>query len=210
MKLIRNSKLLLASVVLAVGGLGVAATTAPAAHAASATISATGQGARVIVQGSGFNPGGSVRVEVLDTSWNLLATQYVTAGTGGGAGWFYTILSVNYVGNVIVMADGAGSSFISATTYIYPLPFITAGPGNSCQVEVDGWGFTPGTFVYVSVDDSQHHVLAHASVYAAQGTAYVGDIYACFTGLNLNQTLSVVAFQYSPLKESNWATYYLP
>jgi hypothetical protein len=89
-RLLRNSKLILASLVLAVGGLSVAATAAPAAHAAAPPPSISTQigttyysngdwSASAHVQGQYFTPGGSVKVEVFNGSLTLVTSETVTA-----------------------------------------------------------------------------------------------------------------------------------
>lgn len=61
----------------------------------------------VQIDGSGFTPGATVRIEVLDTSLNPVNTHYVTADSFGiGAGTFFTGASVP-CGPMYIAVDGA-------------------------------------------------------------------------------------------------------
>ena len=87
-RLLRNSKLLLASVVLAAAGLSVAATAAPAAHAATTPTITTSvfyygspEQATLDIQGVNFTPSGSVKVEVFNSSFHLVWSTTVTASS---------------------------------------------------------------------------------------------------------------------------------
>jgi hypothetical protein len=152
-RLLRNSKLVLLSAALALGGLAFAATATPAAHAASPSLTATGQGGSVYVYGSGFNPyGGSVRVEVLNSNLTqVLDTEYPLVYPNGS---FAVLLketpSTSYTGIAHVVADQSGLPSTWTSTYIYPAPYITATSGIG-DVGVQGSGFAPGTTVTVTV-----------------------------------------------------------
>jgi hypothetical protein len=88
-RLLRNSKLVILTMVLALVGLTVAATASPAAHAATTLTTPTittsvlyygsPEEATLNIQGANFTLGGSVKVEVLDSSWNLVYSRTITA-----------------------------------------------------------------------------------------------------------------------------------
>jgi hypothetical protein len=170
MNLIRNSKLILLSAVLAAGGLGFAATAAPAVHAATApTISAYGQGGGAQVYGWNFTQGVTARVELLDSGLtHVLSTQYLSPwwNSTHAYGVFDTLLSTSYSGYAWVAVDQAGHSTVWTKTYIYPAPHIHVTP-ETIGVQVNGSGFTPGATVRVEVLDSGLNV---------QNTQYVTAI----------------------------------
>ena len=86
-RLLRHSKLVIATMLVALVALTAAGT--PAAHAAyfltSPTIKTSvlfygsPEGATINVQGSGFTPGGTVLVEEFDSSWHLVTYRTITA-----------------------------------------------------------------------------------------------------------------------------------
>jgi hypothetical protein len=160
--MLRTSRLVLASVVLAVSGLGVAATVAPAAHAASTpSISVTGQGGGAQVYGWQFTPGATVRVEILDSSLShVVSTQYLTTwwNSTHAYGVFDVLMSTSYIGPAWVAVDQAGRPTVWAKTYIYPAPYIQA-TGETAGVQVAGSGFYPGATVRVEVLDLNLNVL---------------------------------------------------
>jgi hypothetical protein len=189
MKLIRNSKLILAGLVLAVGGLSVAATTAPAAHAACTTsFFASGQGGGVQAYGTCFNPYATVRVELMNSdATQVLTTTYVTADSSGN---FATLLSTNYVGNVYVPADGPHPGTIPGQvgtlwghTYVYRAPYLQAWETVSQTVkflDAQGSGFTPGGVVKVCAFDGNWNLVGCQYVTAVQSGINAGIAYASF------------------------------
>ena len=81
-RVLRKGKLLILSSVLALGGLTIAATASPAAHAApQPTITAHGGAGYVEVTGSGFASGALVHVQVYDNSGNFLTGGWTYAST---------------------------------------------------------------------------------------------------------------------------------
>jgi hypothetical protein len=172
MKLIRNSKIILLSAALALGGLTFAATAAPAAHAASPPLlSAYGQGGGAQVYGWYFTAGVTVRVEILDSNLqHVLTTQYIRAwqNSTGAYGVFDTLMTTSYSGSVWVVADQAGHPSTWAKTYIYPAPHIQV-TGETAGVQVSGSGFTPGATVRVEVLDTSLNVLNTQYVTAVNG-----------------------------------------
>ena len=74
----------------------------PAPH-----IQATAETVGVQVNGSGYTPGATVRVEVLDLSLNVLSTQYVSALNGGIASGTFTTALKAPCGTVYVAVDGS-------------------------------------------------------------------------------------------------------
>jgi hypothetical protein len=122
-RLLRNSKLLLASLVLAASGLSVAATATPAVLASgSPFISVTGQSGGAQIYGWQFTEGVSARVELLNSGLTqVLATQYITPwwNSTHAYGVFDLLLSTGYTGSVYVAMDQAGHSTVWAKTYIY-------------------------------------------------------------------------------------------
>ena len=138
--LLRNIKLGMATMVLALGGLSFAATGTPAAHAASQpSITAVGHPGVVEVQGSGFTPGGTVFVAVYDAHYVRLNSAYVTASQnsfycspfthicrllipGGAIDAF--VGTAPYYGYVHVLAKDLSTSTWSnwSTTYVQIIP----------------------------------------------------------------------------------------
>jgi hypothetical protein len=159
-------------VVLAVSGLGVAATVAPAAHAASSpSISVIGQGGGAQVYGWQFTAGITVRVEVLDSSLShVVSTQYLTAWENSthAYGVFDILMSTSYSGPAWVAVDQAGHATVWAKTYIYPAPHIQA-TAETVGVQVNGSGYTPGATVRVEVLDLSLNVLSTQYVSALNG-----------------------------------------
>jgi hypothetical protein len=197
-RLLRNSKLIILSALLALGSLTFAASATPAAHAAlpQAYISAYGQGGGVQVYGWYFTAGVSVRVEVLKSDLSqVLSIRYLTAWQGTGSyGVFDTLMPVSYVGNVYVLVDQAGHSTAGAKTYVYPDPYIAV-QGEPRGVQVTGTGYYPGASVRVEVLDPSLNVLSVQYVTAdAYGidagtiranllvTPYVGKVYMVTDG----------------------------
>ena len=129
-RLLRQSKFVIVTMIVALVALTVAAAGTPAAHASSpqAYIDATGQGGGVQVYGWYFTAGVTARVEVLKSDLSqVLSTKYLTAWQGTGSyGVFDTLMSVNYVGSVYVAVDQAGHATAWAKTYVYPDPYIIA------------------------------------------------------------------------------------
>jgi hypothetical protein len=78
--IVRHSRLALLVALLALGGLGLAASPAPAAHAGS-TPSITAQGGAQVfyVNGTDFTPNGKVMVQVYDSTWIFVTNKYTTA-----------------------------------------------------------------------------------------------------------------------------------
>ena len=190
MKLMRNSKLLLLSAVVALGGLAFAATAAPAAHAACTTsFFAEGQGGGVKAFGSCFNPYATVRVEIMTTDLStVLATTYVTADSSGN---FATLLSTNYVGNVYVPADGPHPGTIPGRvgtlwghTYVYPAPYLQAWEdvvgGTEKVLATEGSGFTPGGVVKVCAFDGNWNLVGCQYVTAVQSGINAGIVEPSF------------------------------
>jgi hypothetical protein len=192
-RLLRNTRLVILSALLALGSLTFVATASPAAHAASpqAYINTYGQGGGVQVYGWYFTAGVTVRVEVLKSDLSqVLSVKYLTAWQGTGSyGVFDTLMSTGYVGNVYVAVDQAGHPTAWAKTYVYPDPYITA-QGESRGVQVSGSGYYPGATVRVEVLDPSSNVLSVQYVTAiAYGidagtiratllvTPYVGKVY---------------------------------
>jgi hypothetical protein len=212
-RLLRNSKLLLLSAVLALGSLTFAATAMPAAHAApQPTIDARGQGGGVQVYGWQFTAGATVRVELLDPGLlHTLSVQYFKAWQGTGSyGVFDTLISpsypyAGYSGSVWVAVDQAGHPTSWAKTYIYPAPYITT-QGETRGVQVSGSGFTPGATVRVEAFDPSLKLV---------GVQYVtANAYGIDAG-TLRATLLVTYVGYvyviadeSP-KTSNWTEAYV-
>ena len=87
--LLRTFKLAMATMALALGGLTIAGSAMPAAHAAFREINPTIQTnvyyygsppeATLYVRGAGFNPGGSVLVEEYNSARHLVYSRYLTA-----------------------------------------------------------------------------------------------------------------------------------
>jgi len=211
-RLLRSSKLLLASVVLALGGFSIAAIATPAAHAAGTSISAFGEGGGVQVYGFGCNPGASVRVELLthDNYMHVLATKYVTASTASGPtapGTFMTLINTSYVGYVYVAMDCYPGPTAWATAYVYPAPWITV-TGYAGNLTVDGSGFTPGTWEQVQV--------YIAGTWTMIGSAWVEATYGTqnengFTSANLhvNYVGNVLVREVGSPSTSNWVEYWV-
>jgi hypothetical protein len=143
---------------LALAGFAALAPAAPAAHATlGPSLSLTGQGGGVYVSGTGFTPGVTVRVEVMNSSMTTVGSiQNLTPQSCYGylGGCFATVLTAGFTGSAWVTADQAGSATIWAQTTIYQDPYITAytepGPYSS-GVVVSGSGYTPGASVTVQV-----------------------------------------------------------
>jgi hypothetical protein len=83
-------------------------------------ITIQGETRGVQVTGSGYYPGATVRVEVLDPSSNVLSVQYVTADSYGiDAGTIRANLLVTpYVGKVYVVTDWGAPAEAWATAYV--------------------------------------------------------------------------------------------
>ncbi|HEY8286340.1 MAG TPA: hypothetical protein VIJ28_18285 [Chloroflexota bacterium] len=83
-------------------------------------IIAQGEARGVQVTGSGYYPGATVRVEVLDPGSNVLSVQYVTAQSYGiDAGTIRaTLLVTSYVGKVYVVTDLGAPKEGWATAYV--------------------------------------------------------------------------------------------
>jgi hypothetical protein len=83
-------------------------------------IVAQGEARGVQVTGTGYYPGATVRVEVLDPSLNVLSVQYVTADSYGlDAGTIRaTLLITPYVGKVYVVTDLGAPAEAWATAYV--------------------------------------------------------------------------------------------
>jgi hypothetical protein len=179
-RVLRNSKLILASLVFAVGGLSVAATAAPAAHAATNPfISVTGQGGGAQVYGWQFTAGVTARVELLDSGLlHVVATQYITPwwNSTHAYGVFDTLLSTSYSGSAWVAVDQLGHATVWAKTYIYPAPHIQV-TGETAGVQVNGSGFTPGATVRVEVLDTSLNVQHTQYVTAVNGGVASGTFY---------------------------------
>jgi hypothetical protein len=142
-------------VALVLAGLAATAPAAPAAHAAGPSLYLIGQGGGVYVSGTGFTPGVTVRVEVLNSSLTTVGSiQNLTAQSCYYGGCFATVLPASFTGSAWVTADQAGWPTIWAQTTIYQDPYITAytepGPYSS-GIVVSGSGYTPGASVTVQV-----------------------------------------------------------
>jgi hypothetical protein len=218
MKLIRNSKLILLSAVLALGGLAFAATAAPAAHAACTTsFFAYGQGGGVKAYGTCFNPYATVRVELMTNDIStVLATTYVTADSSGS---FATLLSTNYVGNVYVSADGSHPGTIPGRvgtlwghTYVYPAPYLEAWEEIAVGekfLDTTGSGFIPGGLVKVCAWDSNWNGLGCQYVTAVQSGINAGIIEPSFDLHYYSGIVRVYAQQIYPFVwNSNGVTVY--
>jgi len=165
---------------LALAGFAGIATPAPAALAAGGpALSLIGQGGGVYVAGTGFTPGVSVRVEVLNSSLTAVgSTQYLTPRACYYGGCFETVLSAGFTGSAYVAADQAGQSTTWAQTTIYHDPYITAyaesGPSSTTFV-VSGSGYTPNATVTVKAEQICGRwcvkVLATQSVTASHATS---------------------------------------
>lgn len=148
--LLRNLKLAMVTMALALGGSMVATTAIPAAHAASPSLSLTGQGGSVFVEGTGFTPGVPVRLVLLSSNLTLdLGIHYVTPYPNGTIEALL-VENASYSGGVAVAADQSGWPTTWAQATIYPAPYITA-QGGVGDVAVFGSGFAPGTSVTVEV-----------------------------------------------------------
>ena len=120
-RLLRNSKVFLASAVLTVSTLGVAATSPSAAHAAplsptvttSVSYSGSPEQATLDIQGVNFTPSGSVLVEVFNSSWHLVWSTTVTA----------TPLTCRYVPSVLTVLCSGGA--FAADYWLVQLPPTT-------------------------------------------------------------------------------------
>ena len=224
-RLLRHSKLVLLTVVLALGGL-VTATASPAAHAASPSLYVKGQGGSVYVYGSGFNPYIYVRVELLNSSLTQkLDYDYIRAEPNGSIeGTFQAIdwTTPSYTGSAWVVADQIGLPSTWASTTIYPAPYITA-QGGLGDVSVQGSGFDQGTPVTVTVFQRYicgfplhlcTHVLATKTFTAT--TVYDGDagiIYATLYGIpsgNVQVEASGTSIVTLSAASSNVVTVYVP
>ena len=143
-------------VALALAGLTLTATAAPAALAAGGpSLSLTGQGGGVYVEGTGFTPGVPVRVEVLNSNLTTAGSiQYLTPKSCYAylGGCFATVLPAGFTGSAWVAADQAGWPTTWAQTTVYQDPSITAytepGP-SSTGIAVSGSGYSPGATVTV-------------------------------------------------------------
>jgi hypothetical protein len=206
-QLLRNSRLVLLSVVLALGGLTFGTTTLPAAEASTppAYIDAYGQGGGVQVYGWYFTPGVSVRLEVLDAGMlHVLSTQYLTAWPGSGSyGVFDALLNTTYSGDVWVVADQAGHPSAWYKTHIYPAPYVTA-QGEARGVQVTGSGYYPGASVRVEVLDPSSNVLSTQYVTAVSSGIAAGTISATLLVTGYIGKVSVVTDGGAP--GEGWAT----
>lgn len=216
-RLLRHSTLLLTSLALAVGGLGVAATATPVAHAASGpSIYGVNEGGGVQVFGAGCNPGASVRVESLDMYVNVLATKtlYADDPTKKYPGTFATLINTSYVGNVHVAMDCQPGPTAWAMAYVFPAPYITpsnCGCGGYWDLEVNGSGFAPHEYVEVQV-----LILSTLSAIAddwvwtyGPGTVDQDGFMRDLFNLHYTGWVTVRVIDHGSNKVSNWATVYM-
>ncbi|HEY8286339.1 MAG TPA: hypothetical protein VIJ28_18280 [Chloroflexota bacterium] len=152
-RLIRDSKLVIVSAMLALGGLTFAAGPRLVAHAApSGLLEVINQGGGVYVDGYAFTPGVQVRVEVLNSSLTqVLSTQYPTPNSVGDFGTLLT--TPGFTGSVQVAVDQAGSPTIWAQATVLHDPYITASTfptyNGLVGIEALGSGYYPGATVEI-------------------------------------------------------------
>ena len=123
-RLIRHSRLALLVGLLALGGMVLVASPAPAAHAGSPSITASGYAGGVYVHGTGFTPKGKVLVEVYfynsaTKTWSFESTLFVKASSAGK----FNASPTSEDGQVRVKAQDLASGVWSntVTTYAYPI-----------------------------------------------------------------------------------------
>jgi hypothetical protein len=191
---LRISKLLVLSSLLATVGLSIAVNAAPSAMAAGPYFMATGRGGDVLATGNNFPAGATIRLQILDSSSHVVTTQNVTASSGGSyPGFFETAIKTGYAGAATVTASQFVCKVLgwggipprplfychyvllgSAQTTIYPAPHIS-GNAESGGVMVWGSGFTPGTTVRFEVLTASLQVLDTNYETAYNGVAQVYD-----------------------------------
>ena len=162
------------SAFLAAGVLGGLVAAAAPAHAATAPhfTNVVGGPGEILIQGSGFTPGSTVRLEVLTMDLGeVLQTRYVPTDDNGdisqwpgvqwrGAGYAYLDLE-GYTGDVRVAADGTPGPTAWAVTHVYPMPRVFASYLGGGIVQVTGSGFQAGDTVrleLMSADSSGNPV----------------------------------------------------
>jgi hypothetical protein len=138
---------------IALASLSIPSLAAPVAQAGGPSLYVIGQGGGAYVSGSGFTPGVSARVEILNSSLTIVgSTQYLTPSSCYYGGCFATVLTASFTGAAYIAVDQAGFSTIWASTTVYHDPYITAytqsGPYSTTFV-VSGSGYNPGANVTV-------------------------------------------------------------
>jgi hypothetical protein len=226
--LLRFTKPIVLSSLLATIGLSVAVNTAPNAMAASPNFTATGRGGDVLTIGNSFPAGATIRLQILDSSSNAVTTQNITASSGGSSpGFFETAIKTGYAGAATVTASQDVCTLIgwggipprprfschyvllaSEKTTIYPAPHID-GTAYAGGVLVGGSGFTPGATERFEVIDPSWHVLAtdYETAYYGVPAVYDGTADAWL------QTGSYTGWAYVVAdglpQESNWMKVYV-
>jgi hypothetical protein len=152
-RLLRNSKLVLVSAALALGGLTFAASPRLAAHAAPTPfLEVINQGGGVYVDGYSFTPGVQLRVEVLNSGLTqVLSTQYPTPDSAGEFG--ILMPTPGFTGSAQVMVDQAGFPTVGAQATVLHDPYITASTfptyNGLVGIQALGSGYYPGATVKV-------------------------------------------------------------